>query len=62
MEFPKIKNNPTKKFAVGLRDATASEIDQYLATLRSYGVRARQVTHKKNGDKLPFNGIIQVNY
>ena len=62
MEFPKIKAAPRKKWAIGLRDATEEQIQKYIKTLKSYGCKVRHKTHKKYGKRLPYNGILQINY
>ena len=51
------RNHKNKPIVIGLKTATTEEIEEYK---RKYpnGVH---LTHKKNGDKLPYNGVFYCN-
>ena len=48
----------TKYIATGLRTATASDIAKETQRLQKKGYKVKHKTHKKDGSKLAFNGVL----
>jgi hypothetical protein len=57
-----VRKNPSKKRGVGLRDSTPEEIEDLLKELRTFPCKVIHQTHYTTGGKLPFNGLLRINY
>lgn len=47
-----------KKNYIGLRDATGEEISEMIKLYRGEGRFIKHLTRRKDGSKLPFNGVL----